>query len=139
MSELRISRTFDAPVDRVWAAFTGADALAAWFWPERLGPTVTVDVRVGGQFRIAATAAGFAVSGTYREVMPPTRLVMTWRWDGEDSDSLVTIDLTAHGQTTDLELRHEQLPSDESRDQHAHGWHDCLDRLPDWLSAPVQS
>jgi uncharacterized protein YndB with AHSA1/START domain len=134
MTTVHITRTLSAPVDRVWTAFADPDALAAWFWPPRLAPKVAADVRVGGEFRIDATAGGFAISGTYREVVPPTRLVMTWRWDGEDVDSVVTIELTARGDVTDLDLRHERLPSDQSRDEHAQGWIDCLDRLPGWLA-----
>ncbi|HEY7175786.1 MAG TPA: SRPBCC family protein [Micromonosporaceae bacterium] len=135
MTTVHITRTLSAPVDRVWTAFADADALASWFWPPRLAPKVAADVRVGGEFRIDATAGGFAASGTYQEVVPPTRLVMTWRWDGEDVDSLVTIELTARGDVTDLDLRHERLPSEQSRDEHAQGWNDCLDRLPGWLAA----
>jgi uncharacterized protein YndB with AHSA1/START domain len=137
MSTLRISRTLSAPVDRVWSAFTDPEALMAWFWPQSLGPKVTADVRTGGRFRIDATSAGFAVTGVYREVSPPTRLVMTWLWDGDgtgnDAESVVTIELTARGDHTDLDLRHEQFVADDERDAHAQGWNDCLDRLPGWL------
>ena len=47
--------------------------------------------------------------------------------------SLVTIELTARGDDTDLDLRHERLANDDERDKHAQGWNDCLDRLPGWL------
>jgi uncharacterized protein YndB with AHSA1/START domain len=134
MSSLHINRTLAADVERVWAAVTDADALAAWFWPSRLGPKVSADVRVGGSFRIDATLGGFAVSGTYHEVTPPTRLVMSWRWDGEADESVVTIELTARGESTELKLRHDRIASDEARDQHAQGWYDCLDRLGGWLA-----
>ena len=139
MSTVHITRTLSAPVDRVWAAFTDPEALMAWFWPQSLGPKVTADVRPGGRFRFDATSAGFAATGVYREVSPPTRLVMTWQWDGDAmgddaAESMVTIELTARGDDTDLDLRHERLPSDDERDKHAQGWNDCLDRLPGWLA-----
>ena len=91
---------------------------------------MTADVRTGGRYRIDATAGGFAATGLYQEVTPPSRLVMTWQWDGEGTESLVTIELTARGDETDLDLRHERLADDEERDKHAQGWNDCLDRLP---------
>ena len=135
MSTVRITRTLSAPVDRVWTAFTDPEALTAWFWPQSLGPKATADVRPGGRFRIDATSAGFAATGVYREVSPPTRLVMTWQWDGDDAmESLLTIELTPRGDDTDLDLRHERLASDDERDKHAQGWNDCLDRLPGWLA-----
>jgi uncharacterized protein YndB with AHSA1/START domain len=140
MSTVHIRRTLSAPVDRVWSAFTDPEALMAWFWPQSMGPKVTADVRTDGRFRIDATSAGFAATGVYREVSPPTRLVMTWQWDadgtGDDAvESLVTIELSARGDDTELDLRHERLLGDDERDKHAQGWNDCLDRLPGWLAA----
>src|SRR5262245_39679852 len=49
-----IDRVLASPPHRVWQALTRPDALAAWFWPEQFGTTVTVDLRAGGQYRIAA-------------------------------------------------------------------------------------
>ena len=134
MSSLHITRTLAADVERVWEAITEADALAAWFWPPRLAPKVSTDLRVGGSFRIDATQGGFAASGIYEEVTPPTRLVMTWRWDGEDTESVVTIELIGRGDVTDLDLRHDRIASDDVRDQHMQGWNDCFDRLPGFLA-----
>ena len=46
-----ISRVFDAPRERVWKAWTSAEALAQWWGPE--GCTIRViklDFRLGGVF-----------------------------------------------------------------------------------------
>jgi uncharacterized protein YndB with AHSA1/START domain len=134
MTELTISRTLPAPAERVWRALTDPAALAAWFWPQRFSPTAEVDLRVGGKYRIDGPAVGMAASGEYITVDPPYKLVFTWRWDGEPGETLVTIELTPVDAGTDLALRHERFASDADRDNHAQGWHDCLDRLPDWLS-----
>jgi uncharacterized protein YndB with AHSA1/START domain len=131
VTRLQITRLFSAPPERVWAAFTRPEALTAWFWPARLSPAVTADVRPGGRYRIEAT--GMAVSGEYREVTEPTRLVFTWRWDGEADESLVTIELAAHDGKTELQLTHEQLDDQNTADMHAQGWNDCLERLVDWV------
>jgi len=129
-SELTVRRTLPAPVDRVWRALTEPKALAAWFWPDRFETTVDVDLRAGGRYRIHGKP--MAVSGEYLEVDPMTRLVFTWRWDGETHESLVTMTLHESAEGTDLVIVHERLPEAEV-DTHAQGWSDCLDRLPGYL------
>ena len=133
MTEVTITRALAFPPERVWHALTDPAALAAWFWPQRFAPTAETDLRVGGRFRIDGPAVAMAVSGEYVTVEPPTKLVFTWVWDGEDAETLVTIELTPTAAGTDLQLRHERFTDDEQRDSHAVGWTDCLDRLPDWL------
>jgi uncharacterized protein YndB with AHSA1/START domain len=66
---------------------------------------------------------------------PPHRLVFTWRWHGEPEETLVTIDLAPAGGKTVMTLVHERFASEATRDSHAQGWHDCLDRLPAWLAS----
>ena len=134
MTELTITRMLDAPAERVWRAFTDPAALAAWFWPASFGTKATATVAVDGTYRIAAVSPAMAVSGRYLEVDPQHRLVFTWRWDGDATDSEVRIDLTAAGDKTELVVRHRRMISDAERDNHAQGWNDCLDRLPGWLT-----
>jgi uncharacterized protein YndB with AHSA1/START domain len=133
MTTVAITRIFAAPPERVWTALTDVEALAAWFWPAQLETTVTADVRVGGAYRIESIGADMAISGHYREISAPERLVMSWRWDGEDEESVVTIDLSPNGTGTELRLAHDRLPDDRAGELHAEGWNDCLDRLPAWL------
>jgi uncharacterized protein YndB with AHSA1/START domain len=135
MTELRLQRSLPYPAERVWRALTDPTALAAWFWPERFATVAQVDLRVGGRYRIAGPGAGMAVSGEYRTVEPPHRLVFTWCWDGETDETLVTVELAADPAGTRLSLRHERFAGDTERDEHAKGWADCLDRLPPWLAA----
>ncbi|GAA1037219.1 SRPBCC domain-containing protein [Virgisporangium ochraceum] len=134
MTDLTIDRTLAFPVERVWRAMTDPAALTAWFWPRRFDPTVEVDLRVGGRYRIDGPAVGMAVSGEYVAVEPPHRLVFTWLWDGEDAETLVTVELTPTADGTRLVLRHERFVDDEAAKSHAQGWDDCLDRLPAWLT-----
>lgn len=131
MSTVRITRLFSAAPERVWAALTRAEALTEWFWPSRLGAKVSVDLCEGGSYRIEA--ADMAVSGEYREISEPTRLVFTWRWDGEADESPVTIELAGRDGKTELVLRHDRLADAHTSDQHTQGWNDCLDRLVDWV------
>jgi uncharacterized protein YndB with AHSA1/START domain len=130
---VELSVHLDARPEQVWAAVTDQRALEQWFWPSRLQPRVTVDPRTGGRYRIASGAMGMAVSGRYLEATQPRRLVMSWRWDGDDRDSRVTLTLSGGADGTDLDLRHEALDHDAAA-LHRQGWSDCLERLPDHLA-----
>jgi uncharacterized protein YndB with AHSA1/START domain len=134
MTSLELTRTLAAPPERVWRALTDPQALAGWFWPH-LDNTVEVDLRLGGRYRITGPKAGIAVSGRYLEVEPPKRLAFTWQWDGESEQSRVTLELSATAGGTALTLVHDRFPDEATRDLHAQGWNDCLDRLPSWLTA----
>ncbi|HWB35635.1 MAG TPA: SRPBCC domain-containing protein [Rugosimonospora sp.] len=133
---VRVERTLTASVERVWRAFTEPERLAAWFWPERMGTVAEIDLRPGGRYALTAPGAGLAVTGEYHLVEPPTRLVFTWQWAGEPETTLVTVALTAlEGTGTTLVVTHERFADAGARDNHAQGWRDCLDRLPEYLAA----
>jgi uncharacterized protein YndB with AHSA1/START domain len=129
MSELQLRRSLPYPVEQLWQALTDPAAIARWFWPERFNTNADIELRAGGRYRIAGPGAGIAVSGEYRAVAVPHRLVFTWQWDGEPDETLVTVELAPAGTGTDLSLRHEGFPDDAIRDDHIKGWSDCLDRL----------
>jgi uncharacterized protein YndB with AHSA1/START domain len=139
---LSITRRFKAARDRVFAAFSTLEAMAAWIGCE--GSKVTgdsVDFRTGGDYvlRMSTTHGEHVVAGSYKEVAPTTKIVFTWQpqndEDWKDGESLVTIDLTTHGAETELKLTHEGLPTPESRDSHENGWSASADRLALYLSA----
>ena len=81
--EIHIERVFDAPRDRVFAAFLDPKLIPEWW-----GPTTIVDqmdVRPGGSWRFVihnADGSETAFRGTYREVTPPERIVQTFEWEG---------------------------------------------------------
>jgi len=135
MSDLEIRRGIPVPVERVWQAFTDPEALAAWFWPARFHTSVTIDLRVGGRYRIDGSAGGLAVSGEYLELVPPRLMRLLWRWDGGAEVTEVSLALRGSGHATVLRLRHAEFIDESTRDQHDLGWSDCLDRLPGWLLA----
>ena len=136
---LRLSRRFKAPREAVFRAFTDPVALAKWFGPEGVSVgNVKVDLRPGGAYSLTfdqADGGSHGLSGVYREISPPERLVMTWVWDHGDLagiETLVTIELAEAGAETELTLIHEKLPSQESVDLHRQGWTSsftCLDRV----------
>jgi uncharacterized protein YndB with AHSA1/START domain len=137
MNTLNLTRELSAPPERVWRAFTDPAVLAAWFWPQHYATTVEADLRVGGRYRIDGSGAGMAVGGEYVSVEPPSRLIFTWRWDGDAEETLVTLLLAPAGDGTALTLTHERFTDEADRDNHTKGWSDCLDRLQDRLGREI--
>ena len=135
---LRLSRRLKAPREAVFRAFTDPAALAKWFGPEGVQVTdVEVDLRTGGAYSMIfgeTDGNSHGLSGVYREISPPERLVMTWAWDHgvmAGIETLVTIEFGAAGAETELTLTHEELPSEKSLDMHNQGWTsslNCLDQ-----------
>lgn len=146
--KLVITREFEAPRPLVWKAWTDPEQTKAWL---SMGEgmtieTVTMDLRVGGKFRIQTQRADgefFTSAGTYLEVNPPERLVYTWDWekDGagtefgelEGRETQVTVEFRDRGERTQLVLTHEKFASVESRDSHEDGWNDLLGRMAAFL------
>ena len=76
---LQLKRTFEAPRERVYRAWTDPEEMKNWAAPsEDYEVAAVVDLRVGGKYRIQMTHRDGAVHtahGEYREVSPPEKLV----------------------------------------------------------------
>jgi uncharacterized protein YndB with AHSA1/START domain len=135
MQPVRLTRVLPAAVQRVWRALTVEAELAAWFWPAELETVATAEPRLGGCYRIQSTPAAMAVAGAYTCVEPPCLLAFTWRWDGDPTETVVTVRLRPTGAGTELAVAHDGFSDREDWDRHHTGWSHCLDRLPVWLDA----
>ncbi|MFD4840529.1 SRPBCC domain-containing protein [Achromobacter sp. NPDC058515] len=139
--ELRLQRRFDAPVERVWRAWTDPQALMRWFGPAETRQVLMAetDVRVGGAYQVGfATEDGreHHASGRYQEVEPQRRLVFTWAWrDTPEETSLITLEFTPAGTGTDLAFLQTPFVDQATRDGHEHGWSGAMDRLADHLAS----
>jgi uncharacterized protein YndB with AHSA1/START domain len=129
MPEFRVQRVLPMSVDEAWRAFTEPSRLEAWFWPPAWNTRVSVDLRVGGSFRIDAGSHDLAVGGDYLEVEAPGRLVHTWLFDGEAEPTLVTLTINDIQGEAGLTILHERFADAESAEQNRLGWESCLDRL----------
>jgi glutathione S-transferase len=145
--DLSLSRTIRAPRAKVFDALVKPELLRKWFGPR--GHTITeamVDARVGGHYRISMqprTGETYTVGGVYREVAAPSRLVFTWKWEGEDmgamGETLVTVSLDErrgeHGIETELRLLHSGFPAPDAKVAHDDGWSSALNCLIDLVDA----
>jgi uncharacterized protein YndB with AHSA1/START domain len=136
---VRIEVALPAPIEDVYAAWTQPEAMARWLAP--MGSAeVEADVRVGGRFRVVMTGDGMSIqhTGEYLTVEPPRRLSFTWQspYTGAEP-SVVTVTLTADGDSTRLLLLHERLPEDAAA-SHRGGWGAILQRLVEQVRQPIE-
>lgn len=144
MVELELVRTYAAPRQLVWDAWTDPDQMAQWWGPRGLTTpreSIELDLRPGGRLSFDmvddATGARYPNGGTFREVEPPARLV--WDDDGFPDGSgkgtaTVTFEETAPGSTT-LTVHLVADFSDTVRAGAEQGWGSQLDKLVDLLAA----
>lgn len=138
-TSLRIERTFDAPAEDVFDAWTSPEVLRRWWRPNPawVTPVADVDLRVGGRYRISMedpeSGTRHTAGGEYSEVSRPRRLVYSWQWEQDDGQlghlSTVTVDFHAEGERTNVVLEHSGLESSHSRDSHTQGWTGILEML----------
>lgn len=132
---LLVRRTINAPVERVFAAWTQPEHLEKWWGPA--GVTCSeaeVDLRVGGAIRIANTlpdGSTLWIEGTFEHVEPPTELVYTWLVGGgiHGAASRVRVRFEPKGQATEVIVQHDRIDGKATRDNHEAGWIGCLDGL----------
>jgi uncharacterized protein YndB with AHSA1/START domain len=71
------------------------------------------------------------LSGTFKEIHPPEKLVYTWAWEGIPLETLVTLEFREIEGDTEVILTQEAFPDDDSVEQHNIGWTQQLERLGD--------
>ena len=137
---LQMNRVISAPRPLVFNALTGPDDLVKWWGPSGFtAPSVEVDLRVGGSYRIAMQPPDgdlFYLSGEFREVDPPARVAYTFRWedpDPDDRETLVTLSLRDLGESTELIFTQRAFATEGRRALHEQGWTDGLDRLQELM------
>ncbi|HVZ71159.1 MAG TPA: SRPBCC family protein [Polyangia bacterium] len=89
--EIRIERTFDAPRERVWRAMTEEALLKQWWGRGHALDVERFELRVGGHWRFVEHEGGrsHGFEGRFREITPPSRLSMTFEWDGAPGHTMV--------------------------------------------------
>jgi uncharacterized protein YndB with AHSA1/START domain len=159
-AEFVISRTFDAPRELVWKAWTEPERLKQWWGPRVIKtPICEMNVRVGGKYRMVMRAPDgqdYPMCGVFKEIVEPSRLVMTmdcsehppvWH-DMVDpnrqgnpnpaGEMLMTVTFTEVGGKTTVDV-HVRMVSTAIRDNMvrigmSQGWSESLDRLTELLA-----
>ena len=146
---LTITRTFDAPRDRLWQAWTEPAHLQRWWGPKDFtAPVCKIDLRVGGTYlncMRSPEGQDYWSTGTYREIVAPARLVCSDSFADKDGNVVpashynmsgdwpltlqITVTLEEQGGKTLLTLRHDGLPAGEMRTMCEAGWNESFDKL----------
>src|SRR5436305_204766 len=100
---IQLRRHIKCSPQRAFAAWTKPAQVKTWF-----GPTTctvldaNIDLRVGGSYQIRVRneeMGEVSVTGVYREISSPSKLVFTWKWEDDEDwiglDSVVTVEFAA--------------------------------------------
>jgi uncharacterized protein YndB with AHSA1/START domain len=118
--EIAATRVFDAPRRLVFEAHTNPKHIPNWMLgPEGWTmPVCEVDLRPGGTWHFVwrkADGSEMAMRGTYKEVVPPEKVVSTESWGAEWPETINTLTLAEeNGRTTITSTV--LYPSKEARD-----------------------
>jgi len=152
---LVLERVFDAPVEKLWAAWTEPEQISKWWGPKDFGSPAAdnkIDLRVGGKCILCMlTPEGQKTysGGIYQEIVPHKKIVITDNFmDAEGNvisataygmpadfphEMLVTVTFEDLDGKTKLTIKHEGLPEGEMSDMTSAGWNESLDKLVDSL------
>jgi uncharacterized protein YndB with AHSA1/START domain len=134
---LRLERRFAAPPALVFAAWTEPRHLRRWSAPHGFEVTQSEGTLApGGEWRAAMRepdGSEHRLSGVYREIDPPRRVVFTHAWlDAEGRrgpETLVTVELEPDGSGTLMRFSQQGFATVWARDGHAGGWTEAFERL----------
>jgi len=137
---LTIKRRFNAPPEKVFAAWTDPEKVKRWMGPGEVKVlSVDSDPRNGGRYRWVMQAPNgeqHDVSGVYREVIRNQKLVFTWAWKSTpERESLVTVEIKPDGMGSIMTLTHEQFFDGEARDRHNKGWEGAMAKMEAYFAA----
>jgi uncharacterized protein YndB with AHSA1/START domain len=160
IKEFVITRTFDAPRELVWKAWTERDHLMKWFGPKGFViSTAKLDFRPGGTFHYAMRGPdGKEMWGkfVYREIVAPEKIVLINSFSDEHGnitrhpmsatwprEMLSTSIFTEHQGKTTITLKwipinataEELATFDAARDGMRQGWTGTFDQLAEYLAS----
>jgi uncharacterized protein YndB with AHSA1/START domain len=147
-NELLITRVFDAPLDKVWKAWTDPDEIKKWWGPAQFtAPSIENDFRVGGKYLYSMRGPDgqeYWSTGVYREIVPMERIVVTDSFADENGNVVpashygmtdfpmeteITVTFADLDGKTELTLKHSGMPAGEMGEQAEAGWNQSLDKF----------
>ncbi len=133
---VKLHRVFTAPVEKVFKAFTDADAMASWLPPYGFVCKVnSMDLKIGGKYNMTftnfTTGNGHSFGGEYLEIIPNELLKYTDQFDDPDlpGQIITTIEIKSVKSGTELFATQEGIPDAIPIEMCYLGWQESLEKL----------
>jgi uncharacterized protein YndB with AHSA1/START domain len=141
---VRLHRVLRAPPERIYRAFTNAEAMAKWLPPNGFtGNVHHMDARVGGGFRMSFTnfsnGHSHSFGGEYLELLENQRLRYTDKFDDPNlpGTMITTVELRAVACGTEVNIVQEGIPEMIPTEMCYLGWQESLVLLAKLVEAEV--
>lgn len=135
-NKVQLHRVIAAAPEKVFKAFTDAEAMVAWLPPYGFTAKVhSMDMKVGGSYKMSftnfTTGSSHSFGGTYVEIIPNQLLKYTDRFDDPNlpGEMMTTIQIKAVLCGTELNITQEGIPAAIPAEMCYLGWQDSLDKL----------
>jgi uncharacterized protein YndB with AHSA1/START domain len=140
---LTLKRTFDAPIDLVWEAWTKAEHIAQWWAPKMMKLTVVEhNFKVGGSWKYVMSmpdGTEFVSDGVYSEIIPMKKIVTTSNIKPMTEGTVISALFEAQGDKTmfTFSVLHptEEYKLAQEKMGFYNGWGTVFDRLNDFVKS----
>lgn len=133
---IKLHRVLAAPPEKVFKAFTDADAYAAWLPPYGFVAKVhELDVKVGGKYRMTfinfGTGNSHSFGGEFLEIIPNETIKYTDRFEDPNlpGEMITSIQFKKVSCGTELNITQEGVPAAIPAEMCYLGWQESLDKL----------
>lgn len=138
LETLQLSRLIPAEPDRVFRAWTDPKEIRKWWGPTGVKClSAELDLRIGGQFRIANGLPDGSIvwiSGSFEQIERPHLLIYSWILENENpTTERVEVRFDRNGPGTNVTITHERIATQALSEQHRQGWIGCMDGLVEYL------
>ena len=135
---VRVRRRMPASREIVYEAWTTAEGFRHWMCPgDVVSAAATLDVRVGGAFRIVMKSqnAEHVHTGVYQIVEPPAKLAFTWIASNHPP-TRVTVEFLDLGVENESEIviTHEDFTIPDVAKRYQGGWSTIAEKLAAYLA-----
>ncbi|HEY4354275.1 MAG TPA: SRPBCC domain-containing protein [Acidobacteriaceae bacterium] len=157
--ELTITRTFDAPRELVWKAWTDPSMAMHWMGPRGFKATEFVasteaggawSLRMQGNIPGTEQMAYLAQGGKTLEFDPPKKLVYTFAWSDRSlvglppspyKENIVTVRFEEDGDKTVMHFTQGPFATESECNGHTGGWNSAFDRFAEFMlsEAPART